>query len=113
MEKLQVPENITLRWELWQGVGKPELAAILIVTAVAAVPVGIFCALSSAKNGMPIMVFCLVIVFAFACGFFTKLDGNQSICDFIRRQARYKKEQQIFYYVRHKGGCFRAEKEGC
>ncbi len=100
MEKLQVPENITLRWEAWRGVGKWELTAIVSCAAISSLVGVIFCAVSSAKSAMLIAVFAVVMVTAFACGFFSRLDNNQSIYDYFRRQARYKKEQQKFYYVR-------------
>lgn len=111
MEKLQVPGNITLRWELWQGAGWPELVAILITTAISAIPAALFCVLKAGKGGIPALVFYLVVAFAFSCGFFTRMDGNQSIYDFFRRQARYRKEQQTFYYVKQKEVCFLVEKE--
>lgn len=102
MEKLQVPENITLRWEAWRGVGKWELTAILSCAAISSLGGAIFCALSSAKSAMLIAVFAVVMITAFACGFFSKLDNNQSIYDYFRRQTRYKREQQKFYYVKGK-----------
>lgn len=102
MEKLQVPENITLRWEAWKGVGQWELTAILSCTAIASLVGVIFCVISSAKSKILIAVFAVVMVIAFACGFFSRLDNNQSIYDYFRRQARYKREQQKFYYVKGK-----------
>lgn len=100
MEKLQVPENITLRWELWRGVGKAELTAILIVTGLALVASAAFCAISPLESDKLIATFLVVIAFSAAAGFFTKLENNQSIFDFLRRQARFKREQQSFRWRR-------------
>lgn len=98
MEKLQVPENITLRWEAWRGVGKAELAAILAVTALAAVAGIIFCWVSPMESDRLIAMFIVVTSLAFAAGFFTKMDNNQSIYDFFRRQSRFHREQQSFQW---------------
>lgn len=100
MEKLQVPENITLRWEIWPGVGKREAAAIAIVAAVAIAVAVVFCIISSLDIDVLIAMFAVIMAFAFACGFFSRLDNNQSIFEYFQRQARYKREQQRFYYVK-------------
>lgn len=100
MEKLQVPENITLRWEAWRGVGKAELAATLAVTALAAAAGIAFCLVSPLESDQLIAMFFVVISLAFAAGFFTKMDNNQSIYDFFRRQFRFRREQQVFQWRR-------------
>lgn len=100
MEKLQVPENITLRWEAWRGVGKPELAAILSITFFALLVSVAYCFISEAESDKLIAVYVVVMTFATGCGLFSKLDNNQSIYDFFRRQARFKREQQTFRWHR-------------
>ena len=106
MEKLQVPENITLRREVWRGVGKRELAAILAVTFFALIVSVMFCGLSSSEADKLIAIFIVVTATAVACGIFTKMDNNQSIYDYFCRQIRFKRDQQNFQW-RRKG-----EKEG-
>lgn len=96
MEKLQVPENITLRWEAWRGVGKAELMAILAITFFALLVSVAFCIISPMESDKLIAVFVVITAFSCGCGLFSKLENNQSIYDFFRRQARFKKEQQLF-----------------
>lgn len=103
MEKLQVPENITLRWEAWRGVGKSELAAILAATGLALAGSVVFCVLSPMESDKLIAVTVVVLAFAFASGLFTRLEGDQSIFDHFRRQARYRREQQTFRWRRREG----------
>ena len=100
MEKLRVPENISLRKEVWRGVGKAELVAILAITFFTLLVSVAYCFISQAPNDKLIAVFAVMIAFAIGCGLFSKLDNNQSIYDFFRRQGRYKKEQQIFRWRR-------------
>lgn len=100
MEKLQVPENITLRWELWRGVGKPELVAILTVTGLALIASAIFCIISPLESDTLISTFVVVLTLSASAAFFTKLENNQSIFDFLCRQARFQREQQTFRWRR-------------
>lgn len=112
MEKLSVPENITLRWELWRGVGKKELAAIVAVSFFALIVAIIYCAMSAAESDKLMATFAVVLVIAFACGFFTKMDNNESIYEYFCRQARFKREQQVFRWKRKgKEGVYFAKKE--
>lgn len=99
-EKLRVPENIALRWEAWRGVGKAELVAILLVTALTGFLAFVVCTITASKIRAMGTVFSAVCAAAIASGVFTKLDGSQSVYDILRRQGRYRKEQQTFYYVR-------------
>lgn len=102
MEKLQVPENITLRREVWRGVGKKEAAAILAVTFFSLIVSVLFCFVSSSEADKLIAIFIVVTVTAVACGIFTKMDNNQSIYDYFCRQIRFKREQQVFQWRREK-----------
>lgn len=98
MEKLQVPENITLRREVWRGVGKKEVAAILAVTFPVLIVSVLFCFVSSSEATPLIAIFVVVTALAVACGIFTKMDNNQSIYDYFCRQIRFKREQQVFQW---------------
>lgn len=100
MEKLQVPENITLRWEAWRGVGKTELMAILAITFFALLVSIAFCVISPMETDKLVAVFVVILAFAFGCGLFGKQDNNQSVFDILRRQARFKREQQVFRWRR-------------
>lgn len=102
MEKLQVPENITLRREVWRGVGKKEVAAILAVAFFFLVVSVLFCFVSSSEAAPLIAIFIFVMATAVACGIFTKMDNNQSIYDYFCRQVRFKREQQVFQWRQKK-----------
>lgn len=105
MEKLQVPANITLRWELWRGVGKMELIAISAVTLFSLIVAIIYCTISTAQNDTLIAMGGVIFMLAVAVGFFSKMDNNQSVYDYLCRQRRYHSSQQRFRW-KHK------EKEG-
>ena len=100
MEKLQVPENITLRWEAWHGVGRAELVAILTVTGLVTAAGVVFCFISPLETDKLIAMSFSVLSLVFAMGLFTKLDNNQSIFDFLRCRARFRREQQTFQWRR-------------
>lgn len=100
--KLQVPENIPLRWEAWRGFGRPELIASLIITAIATSLAVMYCIISTRESDRMIAVIMVGFTIAFCVGLFSKVEGNQSVFDYLVRQLRYKKEQQIFLYTREK-----------
>lgn len=100
MKKLPVPENISLRWELFRGFGTPELIRTAIITGIVMSGSILFC-LTSTWRGKPIAATLAVILTIFICvNFFIKMDNNQSIYTFLKRGQRYRKEQQTFWYKR-------------
>lgn len=103
MKKLQVPENIPLRWEAWRGFGRPELMKTAIITVAASAAVGLVCTLTGAKGGMIAATMAAIFVFSFCVGLFSKLENNQSIYDFFLRRAAFRREQQDFYFKRREG----------
>lgn len=105
MEKLNVPENITLRWELWRGVGKKELAAIAAVALLSCIVAIIYCTVSTAQNDTLIAMSGVIFMVACAVGFFAKTENNQSVYDYLCTYRRYHSTQQHFQW-KHK------EKEG-
>lgn len=112
MNKLSVPENISLRKELWRGFGVPEAVRSIIVSGLVLAAMVVFCFVHQSEND--IVVLTIVMIFTIACcvGFFGKIsDLNQSIYDFLRKQAAYKKEQQVFLYTKRKEVYRVAQKE--
>lgn len=107
--KLQVPENMALQWEAWRGFGLPALIPSCVITGVSIALAILYCVLSASEAKMMTAVMAVGLTFAFCVGFFSKLDNNQSMCDFLLRQARYKKEQQVFPYLRGKETIYLAE----
>ncbi len=109
--KLQVPENISLRWEAWSGMGAKELFVSVVITAVITVAAVIFCILSQWK--MDVMVSMITIIATFGCcaGLFTKMDNNQSIYDYLKQRAIYTNEQQKFWFTKKKEVLIYVEEE--
>jgi fatty acid desaturase len=99
-KKLPVPENVTLRWELWRGMGKAELFVSVSITAVAVVLAFIFCLTSSWSFALMTSIIGVLCTFGFCVGLFTKMDNNQSPYDYLKQQAMFRKEQQVFWYVK-------------
>lgn len=98
MNKLPVPENIPLRWELWRGFGKPELIRTGIITAIAAAACVVWCMISGSQNSKVISV-AVVLAVIFTCiALFSQMEQGLSIYEFFRRQKRFSKEQQVFRY---------------
>lgn len=108
-EKLQVPENIALRRELWRGVGKFEICAILATTLANTLAAFLVCSFFAQENTAPVTVFVAILGFAVGNGFFAKMEANQSLFDYLLRSTRYRKEQQTFYYVRTQKEVYRIE----
>lgn len=106
-----MPENITLRREVWRGVGIPELVTILVITFISLVVSVVYCFISPSRNDKLIATVAVIGTFAASCGIFTKLDGSQSIYDYYRRQLRYGKEQQTFRFHRKEGRVYLIHEE--
>lgn len=100
MKKLQVPDNISLRKEIIRGIGGAELLAMLAVTGVVLAGGVVFCVVSTSEKDSVFATVAVVFALAASMGFFAKMDNGQSICDYLRRQANYVKEQQRFLYKR-------------
>lgn len=98
MEKLKVPENIPLRWELWHGIGKKECILLSCIAAVT-IPLAYIYAQASTNVLAPLKAVTGVILALFvAVLFLQKLEYNQSILDYIKKIYRYRHEQQIYFY---------------
>lgn len=111
MKKLQVPENIPLRWEAWRGFGKPELIKTAVITVAATAAVGLGWTWTGSKGGMIAATMAAIFVFSFCVGLFSKLENNQSIYDFFLRRAAFRREQQDFYFKRREGAYTSEEAE--
>lgn len=109
MKKLQVPENISLRQEFWQGFGTKEMTASVIATVIS-----IFPAVALVQTGVLAVFFgvgLVMLVFAVCVSLLSKLENNQSIVDYLNRQAKYQREQQNFRYVREQEAYFDEKQE--
>ena len=98
MNKLPVPENIPLRWELWRGFGKTELIRTGIVAAIAAAVCMIWCLISGSQTSMVISVVIVLAVLFVCSALFSQMEQGLSIYEFFQRQKRFAKEQQTFRY---------------
>lgn len=98
-EKLLIPENIALRWELWRGIGKIELFAILATAVGSALTTLAICTALGREDTVLVTMFVGILGAGAGNGFFAKLEANQSIFDYLLRSVRYRKEQQVFHYV--------------
>ena len=99
MNKLRVPENIPLRWELMRGFGRPELLRSIVVVGIVLICSIAFSVFSSLEQRQLISV-AAVIVSIFFCAFFFGRLENQSIYEYLVRQRRFRSEQQTFIYKR-------------
>lgn len=98
MEKLSIPEYISLDHEYIPGIGKKELKRLLLaglpgllVTVVA------WIALSDPKKQLITMI-CGIGYIACCYAVFAKVDKQQSIYTFISRIIRFRRLQKKYYY---------------
>lgn len=98
MNKLPVPENIPLRWELWRGFGKGEVIRTAIITLTVLIVCVIACVVTGREEAKVASVAAVIATLFVCAGFFGRLDQNQSIYEYLKRQRRYRAEQQTFRY---------------
>lgn len=99
MQKLQVPDNISLRKEIIRGIGMRDFLISLIITALSIVPAVLFCSICQESYDTFFATAFVVFVLAFCLGFFARLDSGLSICDYLRQRANFRKAQQSFSFV--------------
>lgn len=96
MHKLEIPENIPLRWELFKGFG----AAELFKTCVIAVPVCLMAWLYSQLSSSPMRILTALIIalggIVLATGLFVKQSYNLSIYDYIRYAVDFNRTQRHY-----------------
>lgn len=102
MKKLTVPDNICLRKELWPGFGKKEALFSGVITGIMLAAMLLFRQIHPSDNSLILATFSVVVTLGLCIGVFSRVDGAQSVYEFLMRQAAFKKEQQSFRCVRLK-----------
>ena len=99
MERLKIPENIPLRWEMWRGFGTPEAIITGCTLAVSIACALLYASLHHSDPLTPVKVMSGIILVLFCTiSTVTKLEYNRSILDYILQLIRFKREQQQFVY---------------
>lgn len=110
MKKIQIPVNITLRYELWPGYGIPDLLKSLLITGIVGVGMVLFYLISTSKYKPITSMLSIILTFAFCAGLFSKMENNQSIYDFYKRRVRYGRQQQLYRYKTEEGGIYHVQR---
>lgn len=100
IQKLEIPENIPLRWELFRGFGLPELLRSLVIVAIAGVGALLYGSLSSSPFRLLTVVVILLAAAIIAAGLFTKQSNNLSMYDYIRYAADFGRSQKQYDNIR-------------
>lgn len=109
MKKLSIPEKLTLRWELVPGIGGRELRRIF-ASAVPGALAAFLYAGSSASPSAPLGAVAGFLIYFAACwGLHARLDGGQSMYDYLTLRLRFQKGQQKYYDERGKEALYFAE----
>lgn len=99
MNKLPVPENIPLRWELMRGFGKAETVRSALITLTVLIACIVWCVCTGSDRAKVISVIIVLCTMMVCVGFFGRMDNNTSIYSYLLRAKRYRQEQQNFKYV--------------
>jgi len=110
-EKLQVPLNIPLRWELWRGFGKMELIRTLVCATVLTIFIALLCAILTAWEMKIVAVFAFILFFVVFSSVFTKIDNNRSVYDYLLHSWRFRHTQQKFFYKSGKEVIYLAQED--
>jgi len=100
MKKLPVPENLSLRWELFRGFGKTECIRTVIITGIVLAGSVLFCLISTWSPKIIAATLTVISTIFICVNIFIKMENNQSIYTFLKRGQRYRREQQTFWYKR-------------
>ena len=100
MQKLQVPDNISLRPEVVRGISPKALAASLAAAAMTAAASAAVCLLFPSEGGPVKAALLVLFVFALCLGFLARMENGRSIYDYLRCIQSYRRGQQTFLYVR-------------
>lgn len=95
--KLYVPDNITLRNEVWRGLGKKELAISVLITAIV-IFIAVIVVTTFGDRTLFFSMAAVLLTFSVSITMQTKLENNQSMVEFIAMVMKFKREQQKFKY---------------
>ena len=105
IQKLEIPENIPLRWELFRGFGLPELLRSLVIVALGGLVALLYCSLSSSPFRMLTVVVILLAAAIIAAGLFAKQANNLSMYDYIRYAVDFGRSQKQYDNIRLEEFC--------
>ena len=95
-QKLSIPENIPLQWELLRGFGVKELLRSAVVMAVVLVGVVLYCTISDSPIKMLTAV-AVVLFFGLSCGgLFTKQSYGLSMYDYVKYAIQFGRSQKQY-----------------
>lgn len=98
-QKLNIPENIPLQWELLRGFGVKELLRSAVVMAIVLLGVVLYCTISDSPVKMLTAV-AVVLFFGLGCGgLFTKQSYGLSMYDYIKYAIQFGRSQKQYHNV--------------
>lgn len=108
--RLEIPENIPLRWELWRGFGWAELgkSALIVGAACAAMWLYIHCSDSPLRILTAIVV--VVASGIIASGLFTRQNTHLSMYDYIKYAVQFQRTQHRYHDIKIEEVVFIEEK---
>lgn len=111
MDKLTIPEKISLEKEIGWGIRRKDLPK-LITLALPGTIIGI--AVWSACLNRPLMrlisLFLTVVYLFLSCILVARIDGNRSVLDQIQLFLRFLRGQHTFYYKKAKEDLYYVDK---
>lgn len=100
IQKLEVPENIPLRWELFRGFGLPELLRSAVIVALALAGALLYAHLSSSPFRMLTAIVIVLAAAIMAAGLFSRQANNLSMYDYIRYALDFGRTQKRYDNVK-------------
>lgn len=97
--KLKMPENVSMRWEMWQGFGRKEAVRTAAITGIVLAICVAACLITRSRTILLASVVIVMLTTAACVFLFGRIEGQTSIYEFMTTNQHFRSEQQEFFYV--------------
>lgn len=98
--RLEIPENVPLRWELFRGFGVPELLRSAVIVALAAAGANLYTQLSTSPFRIMTAIFAVIAAALISAGLFSRQSNNLSMYGYVKYAVQFSKAQKQYDYIR-------------
>ena len=95
-QRLEIPENIPLRWELFRGFGLPELVRSAVIVAATGIGGYVYAQLSTSPFRVLTAIVILLAAAIIAVGLFVRQSNRLSMYDYIVYAIQFSKAQKQY-----------------
>lgn len=110
--RLEIPENIPLRWELFRGFGVPELLRSAVIVALVGFAAYFYAQLSTSPFRVITAIFAVIAGAMISAGLFSRQNNNLSMYDYLKYAVQFGHTQKHYDFIKEEEIIYENEKTG-